>query len=514
MAEKFIRVKGAREHNLKNVDMQIPKDALNVFTGISGSGKSTLAFDTIYAEGQRRYVESLSTYARQFLGIMGKPDVDLIEGLSPAISIEQKSSSHNPRSTVGTTTEIYDYMRLLYARAGEAYCPNCKTPITSRSLDSIVDEIMELKTNEPIAIYAPVVRGQKGAFEKLVEDLGRQGFTRARIDGQAIIIDKYDGKIDKNKKHDIDLLIDRIKDKERDRIAEAVQSACERAEGLAKINFEKEERVYSSKNACANCGFSFSEIQPRLFSFNSPFGACEECHGLGVKMEVDPALIIPDKNKSLLDGAIVPWNNKFASYRMQMLGAVAKHYGFSLTTPIKDLKKEHLDIVLYGSDEEIKFEYSSQSNESQWQGKNKFEGAIPNLQRLFHETDSAYRREEIGRYMRELECPLCGGKRLKKEALSVFVGGKNIMEISGLSIKEAYGFFAKLKLEKSQAMIAKPILKEILNRLNFLLNVGLDYLTLSRASRTLSGGEAQRIRLATQIGANLSGVLYVLDELV
>ncbi|MFA5108103.1 MAG: excinuclease ABC subunit UvrA [Candidatus Micrarchaeia archaeon] len=514
MAENFIKIRGAREHNLKNVDIDIPRDTLSVFTGISGSGKSTLAFDTIYAEGQRRYVESLSTYARQFLGLMGKPDVDLIDGLSPAISIEQRSAPHNPRSTVGTTTEIYDYLRLLFARAGQINCPECKLPISSRSLDSIVDEVMNSPENGPISIYAPVIRGQKGTFEKIIEEFGRSGFTRIRIDGEAVIIDKYVGAIDKNKKHDVDLLIDRITEKkgERDRIAEAVQSAAERADGLIKAEIGKSSIVYSQKNACAKCGFSFKDIEPRLFSFNSPYGACEECHGLGVKMEIDPDLVIPDKSKSLLDGAVKPWNSKFQNYRMQMLGSVAKKYGFGMTTPVKDLKPEHLKIILYGSEEDIEFKYSGKDGDIMHRSVTKFEGVIPILERLFHETDSPARREDIERYMRELDCPLCKGKKLKKEALAVFVGGKNIMEISDMPVKDAYGFFTKLKLEKEEAMIAKPILKEVKSRLEFLLNVGLDYLTLGRASRTLSGGEAQRIRLATQIGANLTGVLYVLDE--
>ncbi|MFH0927246.1 MAG: excinuclease ABC subunit UvrA [Candidatus Micrarchaeota archaeon] len=511
--EKFIRIKGAREHNLKNIDLEIPRGKLVVFTGLSGSGKSTLAFDTIYAEGQRRYVESLSTYARQFLGLMGKPDVDLIEGLSPAISIDQKSSSHNPRSTVGTTTEIYDYMRLLYARAGQAHCPQCNVPISSQSVDLIADRILE---NEgQVSIYAPIVRGQKGTFEKMIEDLGRAGFTRVRIDSKSEIIDKYSGNIDKNKRHDVDLFIDRMKISrdERDRICEGVQSASERSEGLVKIEYEKgEETVYSTKNACPQCGFNYKDIEPRLFSFNSPYGACEGCHGLGIKMEIDPDLVIPDKGKSLIEGAVAPWNNRFQAYRMQALGAVASFYGFSMSVPASKMKKEHLKIILYGSDDEIDFKYVSRAGDSEWSSSKKWEGVIPILERIFHETNSPARRDEISRYMIESECQACMGKRLKKEALSVLVDGKSIIELSDLNIRALYGFFVNLKLGKNDEKIARPILKEIKNRLEFLINVGLDYLTLSRASRTLSGGEAQRIRLATQIGANLTGVLYVLDE--
>lgn len=514
MPESFIKIKGAREHNLKDVDLNIPRGSLSVFTGISGSGKSTLAFDTIYAEGQRRYVESLSTYARQFLGLMSKPDVDKIEGLSPAISIEQKSVSHNPRSTVGTTTEIYDYMRLLFARVGTPNCPDCMIPITSRSLDSIVDEIMQGPGIGAVSIYAPVVRGQKGTFEKMIEDFGRSGFTRVRIDGDAMIIDNYTGKIDKNKKHDVDLFIDRVKSKEgeRDRIAEAVQVAAEKADGLVKIETGKKSEIYSQKNACSRCGYSITEIQPRLFSFNSPFGACEECHGLGVKMEIDPDLVIPNKEKSILDGGIRPFSGKMENYRLQMLGSVAKHFGFSVNTPIKDLKREHVDIILYGSDEEISIDYENKVSGHIFKSKKPFEGVIPTLERLYKETNSQSRREDIGRYMLENECASCEGKRLKKEALAVLIDGKNIMDLTSLSIRECHGFFCKLRLTGQHRQVAKNVLKEIKNRLEFLLNVGLDYLTLDRVSRTLSGGEAQRIRLATQIGANLSGVLYVLDE--
>lgn len=513
MSEKFITIKGAREHNLKNVDLAVPRDKLIVFTGLSGSGKSTLAFDTIYAEGQRRYVESLSTYARQFLGLMGKPEVDLIEGLSPAISIDQKSASHNPRSTVGTTTEIYDYMRLLFARVGQAHCPECEVPISSQSIDLIANRIME-REDKTVSVYAPVVRGQKGTFEKMIEDLGRTGFTRVRIDGEAKIIDKYTGNIDKNKRHDVDLFVDRIKvcSAERDRITEALQMATEKADGLVKVSFENEEKIYSTRNACPQCGFNYNDIEPRLFSFNSPYGACENCHGLGVKMEIDPELVIPNRSKSLIEGAIAPWNNKFAAYRMQMLGAVATHFGFSMSIPIEKLNKEHLKIILYGSSEEIEFRYKSRHGSSNWEGKRAWEGVVPILQRLFHETNSPARRDEILRYMQEIDCQSCMGKRLKKEALSVLVEGKNIFEITELNIAAAYGFFVKLKMNQTDSKISKPILKEIKNRLEFLINVGLDYLTLSRSARTLSGGESQRIRLATQIGANLSGVLYVLDE--
>jgi excinuclease ABC subunit A len=498
MPSDFISIKGAREHNLKNISLDIPRGKLIVFTGLSGSGKSTLAFDTIYAEGQRRYVESLSAYARQFLGLMPKPDVDSIEGLSPAISIEQKSGSKNPRSTVGTVTEIYDYMRLLWARIGTPFCPNCKIPISSQSLDSIVDQIMSAGLGADATIYAPLIRGQKGTFEKLVEEQGRLGFTRVRIDGQIVIIDRYDGQIDKNKKHDLDLLVDRVKTvkSERDRLAEAVQVAAERADGLIKAEIGGKEVLFSQKNACPKCGFSFPEIQPRLFSFNSPFGACPECHGLGVKFYPDPNLVVQDKGKSLLDGAIAPWNNRFMSFRLSQLAAVGKKYGFDLTTPFNKLSKKHQDIILYGD----------------LQAGGDFEGVLPIIWRTYLETESASRRDDLERYMGEEICPACRGKRLKPQALSILIDGKSIIDVAEMPVSEAYGFFSSLKLKPSENYIAKPVLKEVRNRLDFLINVGLSYLTLDRRSGTLSGGEAQRIRLATQIGANLSGVLYVLDE--
>ncbi|VVB56879.1 UvrABC system protein A [uncultured archaeon] len=515
MSSETITIKGAREHNLKNISLQIPRGQLTVFTGLSGSGKSTLAFDTIYAEGQRRYVESLSAYARQFLGIMSKPDVDSIDGLSPAISIEQKAGSKNPRSTVGTTTEIFDYMRLLWARIGTPYCPKCKIPITSQSMDSIIDQIMEAASGAEATIYAPLIRGQKGTFEKLVEEQGRLGFTRMRIDGQAVIIDRYDGQIDKNKKHDVDLLIDRVKTTkaERDRVAEAVQAAAERAEGLIKAEIGGKETLFSQKNACPQCGFSFSEIQPRLFSFNSPFGACPECHGLGVKMYPDPELVVPDKTKSLLEGAIAPWNTRFQSFRLQQLAAVGKQFGFDMTTPFNKLSKKQQDIVLRGSGEEkIDYKFESKSGDSVWTSSGSFEGVLPNLWRGYMETESAARREDLEKYMSEEVCPACHGKRLKEEALSIFIADKSIIDVTSMPISEAYGFFSDLKLKTQESYIAKPVLKEVRNRLDFLINVGLAYLTLDRVSGTLSGGEAQRIRLATQIGANLTGVLYVLDE--
>ncbi|MFH1094625.1 MAG: excinuclease ABC subunit UvrA, partial [Candidatus Micrarchaeota archaeon] len=514
MAEPFIKIKGAREHNLKGISLDIPRDTLTVFTGLSGSGKSTLAFDTIYAEGQRRYVESLSTYARQFLGVMSKPDVDSIEGLSPAISIEQKAGSKNPRSTVGTTTEIYDYLRLLYARLGEPHCPNCHIPISSQSMDSILEQIIQSAKGAEVTVWAPLIRGQKGTFEKLVEEQGRLGYTRVRIDQQVVLVDKYTGDIDKQKKHDVDLLIDRLKAgaAERDRLSEAVQAAASLAGGLVKAEINGQNTLFSQKNACAQCGFSFGEISPRLFSFNSPFGACPGCHGLGVKLEIDPDLVIPDADKTLFEGAIVPWNTRFQSFRLQGLAAVGKEYGFDLNTPVNRLGKKQLRAILYGTDEEIDFKYESRSKESSWNTTGKYEGVIPILMRIYHETDSDSRREEIAKYMRELPCPGCEGKRLKPEALAVLVGEHSIIQITRLSINDAYGFFNRLKLKGSENAIARPVLKEIRNRLEFLLNVGLGYLTLDRVSGTLSGGEAQRIRLATQIGANLTGVLYVLDE--
>ncbi len=516
MPAESIIIKGAREHNLKNISLEIPRGQLTVFTGLSGSGKSTLAFDTIYAEGQRRYVESLSAYARQFLGLMGKPDVDSIEGLSPAISIEQKAGSKNPRSTVGTITEIYDYMRLLWARVGVPYCPNCHIPIASQSMDLIIDQIMTTGAGADATIFAPLIRGQKGTFEKLIEEQGRLGFTRVRIDGQVHIIDRYEpSQVDKNKKHDVDLLVDRVKTRkeERDRLAEAVQGAAERAEGLIKAEIGGKEFLFSQKNACSQCGFSFTEIQPRLFSFNSPFGACPECHGLGVKMYPDPDLVVPDRTKSIMDGAIAPWNTRFLSFRLQQLAAVAKQYGFDLTVPFNKLSKKHQEIILRGSGEEkIDYKFESKSGDSVWTSSGTFEGALPNLWRTYMETDSASRRDDMERYMSEEVCPSCHGKRLKAEALSVFIQNKSIIDVTSMSISEAYGFFSDLKLKPAENYIAKPVLKEVRNRLDFLINVGLTYLTLDRASGSLSGGEGQRIRLATQIGANLTGVLYVLDE--
>lgn len=512
MQDKIV-VKGAREHNLKNVNVEVPRGALSVFTGISGSGKSTLAFDTIYAEGQRRYVESLSAYARQFLGMMGKPDVDSIDGLSPAISIEQKTGSKNPRSTVGTATEIYDYLRLLFARVGEPYCPDCNIPISSQSIDSIVENIMEKGDGKEVAIFAPLAKNQKGAYEKTIEDLGRAGFNRIRIDGEYHIIDRFAGGLDKQKKHDIDLVVDRMKatKDERARLAEAVQSAAQRADGLVLAAIGKEETLYSQKNSCAKCGFSFGQIEPSLFSFNSPIGACADCHGLGTKMEIDPDLVIPDKSKSILDGAITP-NGTGQMVFMTYVSSLAKVYGFKLTDPVSKFSKTQMDALLHGTDEEIDFDYESKSGDLKWKGKKKFEGIMPQLERLYLQTQSEWRREEIAQYMRQIPCSSCGGNRLKREALFVRIDGKNIMEVTRLSISSAYGFYQNLKLKQQDQYIARPVLKEIRSRLDFLINVGLDYLTLDRATGTLSGGEAQRIRLATQIGANLTGVLYVLDE--
>ncbi len=512
MQDKIV-IKGAREHNLKNINLEMPRDSLTVFTGISGSGKSTLAFDTIYAEGQRRYVESLSAYARQFLGIMSKPDVDSIDGLSPAISIEQKTGSKNPRSTVGTTTEIYDYLRLLFARVGRPFCPECGTQITSQSIDAIVDGIFEKGEGKEVTIFAPLAKNQKGTYEREIEDLGRAGFNRVRVDGEYYIIDRFPGNLDKQKKHDVDLVVDRLKctKEERGRLAEAVQSAAQRSDGLVLAAIGKEETLYSQKNACAKCGFSFGDIEPSMFSFNSPMGACPDCHGLGIKMEMDPDLVIPDKNKSILDGAIAP-NGTGQMIFMTYVSSLAKEYGFKLTEPISKLDKKQIDALLYGTDEEINFDYESKSGDLKWKGKKKFEGIIPQLERLYIQTQSEWRREEIAAYMREKPCSACNGERLKKESLCVRIDGKNIMEVTRLSVSSSYGFFQNLKLRQQEQYIAKPVLKEIRSRLDFLINVGLDYLTLDRMTGTLSGGEAQRIRLATQIGANLTGVLYVLDE--
>jgi excinuclease ABC subunit A len=496
---KYIKIKGAREHNLKNINVDIPRDKLVVITGLSGSGKSTLAFDTLYAEGQRRYVESLSAYARQFLGLMNKPDCDSIEGLSPAISIEQKTTSKNPRSTVGTVTEIYDYLRLLYARVGTAYCPIHDVAIQKRSPQKIAQMIYE-EHKGSVIILSPIVRQKKGTYEKIAEDLKKEGFSKIRVNGT---IQKTDEKLnlERYKKHDIEILIDKFDLKDTSRLSESVELALQKSGGLVYVLNEKNNlKIYSSLLACPHCDFSVEELQPRMFSFNSPFGACKECHGLGIKMEFDPDLLIPDKSLSIVDGAIAAYRNVIGSWRIKQLGAFAKEHGFSLMTPVKDLKKSQLDKILYGHGEEP-YKYVDE-----------FEGVVLQTQRLYHQTESDYRKRDMERFMRIKECPKCKGKRLSPTALAVKISGKSIIDVTDMSIVYAKDFFSNIKLTKKQIEIAKLILKEINVRLSFLERVGLSYLTLSRNAGTLSGGEAQRIRLATQIGSNLMGVIYILDE--
>ncbi|WP_072090579.1 excinuclease ABC subunit UvrA [Candidatus Pelagibacter communis] len=521
---KKIVIKGAKEHNLKNVTVEIPKDKFVVITGLSGSGKSSLAFDTIYAEGQRRYVESLSAYARQFLDKMKKPNVDLIEGLSPAIAIEQKNTSKNPRSTVATVTEIYDYMRVLYARAGIPYSPFTGKPITSQTITQIVDLVKKLPKKSTIYIYAPVVRGRKGEYKKDILSYKRRGFRKIKIDNVLYDIEKSPN-LDKKLKHDISVLVDRIvlNSKLGNRLAESIETAVNLANGLVFVEYEDEtlpqkfrkieKLIYSTKFACPESGFTIEEIEPRLFSFNSPYGACEECEGIGMKLNVDPNLVVPDERKSLADGAIEPWSKSTTLYYAQTLSSLAKHYGFSLDEKWKKLPKKIKDIILYGSDEdEIKFNYDD--GYEKYSYKKTFEGVINNLERRFLESDSEWKREAIAEYQSDTACEACNGDRLKEEALCVKIDDLNISEVTKKSILDAAEWFKNLEnnLDKRQFKIAEHVLKEINERLNFLLNVGLDYLTLSRESGTLSGGEAQRIRLASQIGSGLTGVLYVLDE--
>jgi len=521
---KKIVIKGAREHNLKNISLEIPKDKFIVITGLSGSGKSSLAFDTIYAEGQRRYVESLSAYARQFLDKMKKPNVDLIEGLSPAIAIEQKNTSKNPRSTVATVTEIYDYMRVLYARVGIPYSPFTGKPITSQTITQIVDKINVLPKKSTIYLYAPVVRGRKGEYKKEILSYKKRGFRKIKIDNELYEIDKIP-ELNKKVKHDISILVDRIviNSSLGNRLAESVETAVNLANGLLFVEYENEtlpkkfrkieKIIFSTKFACPESGFTIEEIEPRLFSFNSPYGACEECDGIGVKLNVDPKLVIPNEKKTIADGAIEPWSKSTSLYYVQTLTSLAKHYKFSLNDKWEKLPKKVKEIILFGSDdEEIKFSYDD--GYEKYSHKKTFEGIINNLERRYLETDSDWKREEISQYQSDTKCERCNGKRLKEEALCVKIVNLNISEVSEKSIYDASKWFGSLeeKLDQRQLKIAEHILKEIIERLDFLLNVGLEYLTLSRESGTLSGGESQRIRLASQIGSGLTGVLYVLDE--
>jgi excinuclease ABC subunit A len=513
-----IIIRGARTHNLKNIDVTIPRDKFVVITGLSGSGKSSLAFDTIYAEGQRRYIESLSAYARQFLEQMDKPDVDLIEGLSPAISIEQRTTSRNPRSTVGTSTEIYDYLRLLFARVGRPHCFKCGRPIAAQTISQMVDQILELPEGAKITILAPVVRGRKGEYSKELAKLAKTGFIRAIVDGEMKELGQPI-ELDKKKKHNIDLVVDRltVKSQIKTRLADSLETALHYGDGLVKVSIHDmrstiyDELLLSEKHACVYCQISYPEITPQLFSFNSPKGACHDCDGLGTRQYFDPDLIIPNKNLSLREGAIVPWQTKTSTHYIHICEALAKHYGFDIYTPYNKLPENIQNAIIYGSGEEkIKFFYEDGGRRHNYNAR--FDGVIPQLERRWRETTSDYVREDIERFMNFRACPTCNGTRLRKESLHVLVGGKNIAEITSFSIRDALKFFSALELTKKEQTIASRILKEIKERLGFLSDVGLDYLTLNRASATLAGGEDQRIRLATQIGSALTGVLYVLDE--
>ncbi|MEH6941822.1 excinuclease ABC subunit UvrA [Bacillus sp. JJ722] len=514
MALDKIEIKGARVHNLKNIDVTIPRDKLVVLTGLSGSGKSSLAFDTIYAEGQRRYVESLSAYARQFLGQMDKPDVDTIEGLSPAISIDQKTTSRNPRSTVGTVTEIYDYLRLLYARVGRPTCPNHNIEISSQTIEQMVDRIMENPERTKLQVLAPVVSGRKGTHVKVFEDIKKQGYVRVRVDGEMYDVgDEIE--LEKNKKHDIEVIIDRIviKDGVEARLADSLESALKLGDGKVIIDvIGEEELLFSEHHACPLCGFSIENLEPRMFSFNSPFGACPSCDGLGSKLEVDLELVMPNRNLSLRENALAPWESISSQYYPQLLEAVANHYGVDMDMPVKDIPGSLMDKILYGSGkEQIYFRYENDFGQVR-EGNIEFEGVIRNVERRFKETSSDYVREQMEKYMAEHKCPTCKGYRLKKEALAVLINGEHVGKITSLSIEDALEVFNNLDLTEKEMKIATLILREIKERLGFLSNVGLEYLTLHRAAGTLSGGEAQRIRLATQIGSRLTGVLYILDE--
>ncbi|MFR7936920.1 MAG: excinuclease ABC subunit UvrA [Clostridium perfringens] len=515
MKDKII-VKGAKVHNLKNVSLEIPRDKLIVFTGLSGSGKSSLAFDTIYAEGQRRYVESLSSYARQFLGQMDKPDVESIEGLSPAISIDQKTTSRNPRSTVGTVTEIYDYLRLLYARVGVPHCPKCGKEITQQSVDQIVDQIMELPERSKIMILAPIIRGRKGTHEKVLENIKKQGFVRARIDGEIYDLTEDEIKLEKNIKHNIEAVVDRIivKDGIEGRLTDSIETSLKMAEGLVLVNIiGEEDRLYSEHFACADCGISIDELAPRMFSFNSPFGKCERCDGLGTLMEIDEDLVVPNKDLSIRGGAISTWGDsrmKEESWTYCVLKALMEKYNFDLDTPYKDLPKKVQEVLMYGDPEKLKVTYTKENVTAVY--NHSFEGEINNLRRRYMETNSDTMKAEIEKYMSDNPCPKCKGARLKPEALAVTVGGKNIFEFTSMAIREELDFINSIDFSEKDKIISSQIIKEIQSRLSFLINVGLDYLDLARKAGTLSGGEAQRIRLATQIGSQLMGVLYILDE--
>ena len=515
MVQTKIIIKGAKEHNLKNINLEIPRNKLIVITGLSGSGKSSLAFDTIYAEGQRRYIESLSSYARQFMERMRKPDVDYIEGLSPAISIDQRKASKNPRSTVGTVTEIYDYLRLLFARIGIPHCPECGQKVSKQTIEQMVDQTLTLPKGKKIQILAPVIRFKKGEHKKILEDIQKKGFVRVRVDGEVYEIED-EIKIDRYKNHNIEVVVDRliVKPEIKNRLASSIETALTLSEGIVIIGIEGgNERIFSEYFSCPRCGINLPEIAPRIFSFNSPYGACPKCSGLGFKMEFDPDLIVPDKSKSILQGALAPWGEVKGKYLYHILKGVADFYGFSLNTPFAKLKPEYQEIILYGSGEiKIPFKYQNDEQNTYWLHENSFEGVINNLKRRYRETKSEYIRSEIQKFMAIRTCPSCNGKRLRPESLKVTIDGFSIADVTEWSVKKSYDFFENLKLSEREIAIAGQILKEIKSRLSFLINVGLDYLTLSRPSSTLAGGENQRIRLATQVGSSLTGVLYILDE--
>lgn len=513
MVQDKILIKGAREHNLKNIDVEIPRDKLVVITGVSGSGKSSLAFDTIYAEGQRRYVESLSAYARQFLGQMDKPDVDYIEGLSPAISIDQRTTSRNPRSTVGTVTEIYDYLRLLFARTGRPHCPHCGIAISQQTVEQMVDRILALPEKTKIQVLAPLVRGRKGEYTKLLQEVRADGFVRVRVDGRVFELEE-EITLEKNKKHTIEIIVDRLVIREGldKRLADSLEVALKYGDGLVIIEVVgAEEMLFSSTFACPECGFSVEELAPRMFSFNSPYGACPECSGLGSKAEIDPDLVVPDRRRTLQEGAIAPWRPGSQGYYQQLLKAVVSYFSIDMEIPFSELPQEKQSLLLSGSRERVPFTYED-ANGREHRYQLKYEGAIPILAKRYRETTSDQIREELEGYMSHKPCPQCGGARLKPASLAVTVGGRNISELTSLTVEAAGSFLESLKLTDKERQIARLVLKELQSRLRFLKNVGLEYLTLDRAAGTLSGGEAQRIRLATQIGASLTGVLYILDE--
>ncbi|HER23732.1 MAG TPA: excinuclease ABC subunit UvrA [Candidatus Atribacteria bacterium] len=515
MVQTKIIIKGAREHNLKNIDLEIPRNKLIVITGLSGSGKSSLAFDTIYAEGQRRYIESLSSYARQFMERMKKPDLDYIEGLSPAISIDQRKASKNPRSTVGTVTEIYDYLRLLFARIGIPHCPQCGRQVSKQTVEQMVDQILNLSSGTKIQVLAPIIRFKKGEHKQILEDVQKKGYVRVRVDGSTFEIEE-EIKIDRYKNHNIEVIVDRlvINPEIQARLAGSIETALSLSEGVVIITVEGgKEKIFSEHFSCPNCGINLPEIAPRIFSFNNPYGACPVCSGLGFKMEFDPELIVPDGKKSILQGALVPWGEVRGKYLYHLLEGLADFYGFNLNTSFAKLKPEFQEVLLYGSgNTKIPFKYQNDERSTYWTHENSFEGVINNLKRRHRETKSEIIRQEIEKFMNIGPCPSCEGKRLRPESLNVTIEELSIADIADKSIKWNYNFFDKLKLSERNQIIAVPILKEIKNRLSFLINVGLEYLTLSRSSSTLAGGENQRIRLATQIGSSLTGVLYILDE--